>query len=93
MTAAIREAGVPAGLSNSAGTFVCNHLMYGVLYHIEREFPNMIGGFMHVPFLHEQVINKKETANLSKDDVVKAIEAAIEAIVDSRNEKTEPKLG
>ncbi len=88
----INAAGIPAAISDSAGTFVCNHLMYGVLYHIEREFPNMIGGFMHVPFLHEQVMNKKETASLSKDDVVKAIEAAIEAIVDSRNEKTEPKL-
>ncbi|MBQ1322907.1 MAG: pyroglutamyl-peptidase I, partial [Erysipelotrichaceae bacterium] len=35
------------------------------------------------PFLHEQVLNRKETASLSKDDVVKGIEAAIEAIVDS----------
>ncbi|MBR6233714.1 MAG: pyroglutamyl-peptidase I, partial [Erysipelotrichaceae bacterium] len=47
------------------------------------EFPNTIGGFMHVPFLHEQVMNKKETPSLSKDDVVKGIEASIEAIVDS----------
>ena len=37
---------------------------------------------MHVPYLHEQVMNKKETASLSKDDVVKGIEAALEAIVD-----------
>jgi len=81
----IKAAGVPAAVSNTAGTYVCNHLMYGVRYHIEKEFPNMIGGFMHVPFLHEQVLNKKETASLSKEDVVKAIEAAIEAIVDSVN--------
>ena len=37
-----------------------------------------------MPYLHEQVMNKKETASLSKDDVVKAIEASIEAIVDSK---------
>ncbi len=49
MVEAIRSAGIPASLSNTAGTFVCNHLMYGVLYHIEREMPGVRGGFMHVP--------------------------------------------
>ncbi|MBR4471825.1 MAG: pyroglutamyl-peptidase I [Erysipelotrichaceae bacterium] len=81
----MKKANVPAAISNTAGTYVCNHLMYGVRYYIEKEFPNTIGGFMHVPYLHEQVMNKKETASLSKDDVVKAIEASIEAIVDSLN--------
>lgn len=79
----MKAANVPAAISNTAGTYVCNHLMYGVRYYLEKEFPNTIGGFMHVPFLHEQVMNKKETASLSKDDVVKGIEASLEAIVDS----------
>ena len=79
----MKAANVPAAISNTAGTYVCNHLMYGVRYYIEKEFPDTIGGFMHVPFLHEQVMNKKETASLSKDDVVKGIEASLEAIVDS----------
>jgi pyroglutamyl-peptidase len=79
----MKKANVPAAISNTAGTYVCNHLMYGVRHHIEKEFPNTIGGFMHVPFIHEQVMNKKETASLSTDDVVKGIEASIEAIVDS----------
>lgn len=81
----MKKANVPASISNTAGTYVCNHLMYGVLYHIDREFPDMIGGFMHVPFLHEQVMNKKETPSLSKEDVVKGIEASLEAIIDSLN--------
>ncbi len=81
----MKAANVPAAVSNTAGTYVCNHLMYGVCYYIKKEFPKAIGGFMHVPFLHEQVMNKKETASLSKDDVVKGIEASIEAIVDSLN--------
>lgn len=85
MVAAIREAGVPASLSNSAGTFVCNHLMYGVLYHIAKSWPNMRGGFMHVPFLHEQVMNRPNTASLSSQDIVIGIRAALEAIVS--NEK------
>jgi pyroglutamyl-peptidase len=57
--------------------------MYGMLYNISREFPNMKGGFMHVPFLHEQVLNRANTPSLSKDDIVKGIEAAITAIVEN----------
>jgi len=79
----MKKANVPAAISNSAGTYVCNHLMYGVIDYTKKEFPNTIAGFMHVPYLHEQVMNKKELPSLSKDDVVKAIEASLEAIVDS----------
>lgn len=81
MVASIKAAGIPASLSNSAGTYVCNHLMYGVLYHISRSFPHMRGGFMHVPFMHEQVQQRPNTPSLSREDIIKGIEAAIEAIV------------
>ena len=80
------KAGIPASVSYTAGTYVCNHLMYGVLYYIDKEFPNMRGGFMHVPFLHEQVLDKKNMPSLSKTDIVKGIEAAIEAIVENKEE-------
>ena len=83
MVERIKAAGVPASVSYTAGTFVCNHLMYGVLYHIAKEFPGMRGGFMHVPYLHEQVLAKPNTPSLSKEDIVKGIEAAIAAIVES----------
>ena len=83
MVAKIKEASLPASVSYTAGTFVCNHLMYGVLYHISKEFPDMKGGFMHVPYLHEQVLNRANTPSLSKDDIVRGIEAAITAIVEN----------
>ncbi|MBR2670644.1 MAG: pyroglutamyl-peptidase I [Oscillospiraceae bacterium] len=83
MVERIRQAGIPASVSYTAGTFVCNHLMYGVLYHISKEFQGMKGGFMHVPFLHEQVLTKPGTPSLSKEDIVKGIEAAITAIVEN----------
>ncbi len=83
MVEKIKEAGIPASVSYTAGTFVCNHLMYGVLYYINKEFPGMRGGFMHVPFLHEQALKKPNTASLSKEDIVKGIEAAITAIVEN----------
>ncbi|AQS71477.1 pyroglutamyl-peptidase I [Streptomyces pactum] len=53
--AAMREAGVPAALSNTAGTFVCNHVAYGLGHLIATEFPHTRGGFAHVPWAPEQV--------------------------------------
>ncbi|MEU3895052.1 pyroglutamyl-peptidase I [Streptomyces sp. NPDC045251] len=53
--AAMREAGVPAAVSNTAGTFVCNHVAYGLGHLIATEFPHTRGGFVHVPWAPEQV--------------------------------------
>ena len=78
----MRAAGVPASVSNSAGTYVCNHLMYGVLYYIEKEFPSVRGGFVHVPYLHEQALARTGVPSLSLEDTVKAIDAAIAAIAE-----------
>lgn len=81
MVAAIREAGVPASVSNTAGTFVCNHLMYGVLYTLAKKYPGVKGGFMHVPFITSQVVNRATAApSLSLETIAKGIEAAIKAI-------------
>ncbi|MBR0138559.1 MAG: pyroglutamyl-peptidase I [Erysipelotrichaceae bacterium] len=81
MVEAIREKGLPAAVSYSAGTFVCNHLMYGVLHYISSKYPNMKGGFMHVPYMHQQVEGKEGVFSLSLEEIVTGIEAAIEAIV------------
>ena len=84
MVQAIRNAGVPASVSNSAGTFVCNHLMYGVLYTIAKNYPGMKGGFMHVPFVPSQVVNRPTPAPcLNMADIAKGIEAAITAIAEN----------
>lgn len=80
MAAAIREAGIPALISYTAGTFVCNHLMYGVLYTLEKHYPGIRGGFMHVPYIPAQVTGRKETPCMPLADIVKGIERAIEVI-------------
>lgn len=85
MVQAIKEEGLPASVSNSAGTFVCNHLMYQVLYLADKKFPHMRAGFMHIPYMTEQVINKPNTASMNLADIVKGIEAAIGAIVDYKD--------
>lgn len=81
MARAIRDAGLPSSVSTTAGTFVCNHIMYQVQYMIDKEFPDLKAGFMHIPYLPEQVVAKPETPSLSLTDDVKGITAAIGAIV------------
>ncbi len=72
---------IPATLSYTAGTFVCNHVMYGILYMIDKKYPNIKGGFIHIPYMTSQVIDKKNTPFMSLDDIVKGLELAIEACV------------
>lgn len=82
MVKAIQDVGLPASVSNTAGTFVCNHLMYQALYLVDKQFPQVKAGFMHIPFMMEQVVNKPNTAAMSLLDISRGIEAAIGAIVD-----------
>lgn len=85
MVEAIRERGIPAEVSNTAGTFVCNELMYSVLHALKTEFSNTIaiGGFMHVPFIPEQAASKGPVPpSIALGDIVAAIEAAIGAIAE-----------
>jgi pyroglutamyl-peptidase len=56
--AAARKAGVPASVSHSAGTFVCNHVFYGLMHLIATEFPQVRGGFVHVPAAPGQVLDQ-----------------------------------
>ena len=85
MVEAIKNKGLPSTLSNSAGTFVCNHVMYGVLYYIHKEFPNVRGGFIHVPFITDQVVTKPNVASMALADITEALESAVEAII--KNQK------
>ena len=82
MIQAIKEEGLTASVSNTAGTFVCNHLMYQVLYLVEKEFPNIKAGFMHIPYMAEQVVDKPHTPAMDLVDIVRGIEAAIRAIIE-----------
>lgn len=81
MVTQMKEAGIPANVSNTAGTFVCNHIMYQVQYLIEKEYPAVKGGFIHVPYIPEQVIEKAGQPFMSLTDMTKGLTAAIEAIV------------
>ena len=86
MVEAIRKEGLPSSLSNSAGTYVCNHLMYGVLYYLDKR-PSRKAGFIHVPYIPEQTKNKKEMPALELSEIVRGLEAAITAIAINETDK------
>jgi len=82
MATAMQEAGIPAAVSNTAGTYVCNHIMYQVRYMVEHEFPGKRSGFVHVPYLPSQVIDKPNMPSLGLDELVTALTAGLAAIVE-----------
>ena len=84
IVAAIQAADIPAQLSCSAGTFVCNQLLYGVLNLCQEKFPNTLAGFIHVPFLPEQTVDRPEMPSLPLASIVTALEAALSCVADKQ---------
>ena len=81
---AIREAGISAEVSNSAGTFVCNHIMYQSLFAATKAEKPFKAGFMHIPFIPEQTTDKP---SLPLEESTKALQIAIETIRDYLNDE------
>jgi pyroglutamyl-peptidase len=75
----INNAHIPAAISNSAGAHLCNRLFYSVMHTISIEGLRIKAGFIHVPYLHDQAINKyPDVPSLSRDSIVEAVRLAIE---------------
>ena len=86
IVAAMREAGVPAHLSYTAGTYVCNSTMYELLDLCATKYPETKGGFIHVPYATEQVLTKGATvASMEVTTITKGLEAAIRAVIGGEN--------
>jgi pyroglutamyl-peptidase len=83
MVAAIREAGVPAEVSNSAGTFVCNHLFYGVLHFLATSGRATRAGFIHVPWLESQALDRPAEPAMALATMARGVEAAIAAALET----------
>lgn len=79
----IKQAGIPAAVSYSAGTFVCNQLMYGVAHYINTNQLPIKSGFVHIPFMTEQVVDKPNMPSLSLDQLTCGLEAMIIAVLEN----------
>ncbi|MBD7913961.1 pyroglutamyl-peptidase I [Clostridium sp. Sa3CUN1] len=86
MVKEMNDNGIPASVSNTAGTFVCNHVMYGILYLIDKKYPNIRGGFIHVPYIPSQVTTKPNTPSMSIDDIAKGLELSIKAVIENSSD-------
>ena len=75
---AIQSVGVQAAVSYSAGTYVCNHVMYTVLHEANSHYIKMKAGFIHVPFLPEQ--NPTTGYTMELDDMIKGIQTVIQRL-------------
>ncbi len=75
IVAALRAAGLPSEVSSTAGTFVCNHVFYGLM-HVLRTQKGVRGGFIHLPFLREQA--QEGQASLTLEDMVFGVALAVD---------------
>lgn len=86
----VRDHGIPCHVSYTAGTYVCNCVMYNVLYMAAKKYPNIRAGFIHVPFAAEQAVDKANgMAFMSLEMIAKSLEYAIEATVQNETDISE----
>lgn len=78
MLVALREAGIPAEISHTAGTYVCNHVFFGLM-HALRERAGTPGGFLHIPYLPEQATRHPGAPSLSLDVAIEGVRIALRA--------------
>lgn len=78
---ALRAGGIPATVSLSAGTFVCNHVLFAALHHARSERQEVRAGFIHTPLLPEQAVRVRSAASMDLELIVRALRIAVEVSV------------
>lgn len=74
----LNENDIPVSISNSAGTFVCNHVLYGTRFLCEHKYKNIKSGFIHVPYIKGQ-----GEPYMEKEEIIKGVMLALQVIIDS----------
>ena len=74
----MREAGLPAAVSNTAGTFVCNHIFFALMDMVQGRSPAIRGGFLHIPYVPEQAARLGGAPSMALADIVRGIEIILE---------------
>ena len=85
IVSALREAGIPASVSQTAGTFVCNHVMYGLLHKLSG-IPEAKGGFIHIPYLPQQAAAHPGAPSMAAETVRQGLELAIATALQVEND-------
>ena len=80
MVNALKGAGLPAEISNTAGAYLCNHVMYRVLHVVTERREDMLAGFIHIPASHELAVEHGRVPSWSHEDLKRAIVTCIEVL-------------
>ncbi|MDU4961661.1 MAG: pyroglutamyl-peptidase I [Sporomusaceae bacterium] len=83
MVERMRRGGVPASVSNSAGTFVCNHLFYGLMHYLQQCGRPIRGGFIHIPYLPEQAARNPGQPSMGLETIVNGLTLALAAALET----------
>lgn len=86
IVAAVREAGIPASVSQTAGTFTCNRVMYGLLHWLQTQSSSARGGFIHIPYLPEQAAQHPGAPSMSSANVIQALEIAVRVTLEIKED-------
>lgn len=78
---ALKKENIPATVSNTAGTYICNYVAFCMAHLSRTDYPDMKTGFIHVPYLPQQVIEKSQIPHMSLDMMIRAIETTVRIIV------------
>lgn len=81
MVSAIRQAGIPAGKSYTAGQYLCNHALYLGRYLGETHFPGLRSGFLHVPLCARQAMTTPNAHTMELDVMAQGLQAALTVLV------------
>ncbi|MCD5323985.1 MULTISPECIES: pyroglutamyl-peptidase I [Pontibacillus] len=76
----LAEQELPADISNTAGTYLCNNVMYRALFYIQSHQLNTKAGFIHIPASHELAIQHKRIPSWSHRDLLEGIKTCIDSL-------------
>lgn len=77
LVAALHAAGIPASVSESAGTYNCNAIFYALSHHIATRRPGLRGGFIHVPYLPEQAVRHRGAPSMARETLIEAVRVMV----------------
>lgn len=86
MRAALLAAEIPAEISQTAGTYVCNHVFYGLM-HALREHAGVRGGFIHIPYAPAQAARHPGAPSLAIETVAAGLRVALRTALDTRTDR------
>jgi pyroglutamyl-peptidase len=78
MLAALTAEGIPAAISNTAGTYLCNHVLYATLHHLAARELSRPAGFIHLPFLPSMVAaHDRDEPSMDLSTMIRAVEVVL----------------